>query len=108
MNKPRLFASPNMIITFSNVIFFIVVQTFFFKYIASKQFNVVLSDKVGILNEYLKYDPEMTESIKQFTTSEEANEIKSKAKIQEKEREKLNKQRIKLWVGVPLVIATIM
>ena len=55
-NPDKLMNGKNLIVVFCNVIFFIVVQTLFFKFIASKQFNVVLADKVGIINELAKQE----------------------------------------------------
>jgi hypothetical protein len=95
-----------MIIIFANVIFFIVVQTFFFKYIASKQFNVVLADKMGILNTYLKYDSGAREKVEEMLGSEEVAALKAKAKEQEKDRNSKNWIKIESWIG-PVALAAL-
>lgn len=102
-----IFEPPNMIITFANIIFFIVVQTLFFKYVASKQFNNVLDDKVGILNEYLKYNTGFRTSVEEYLNSEQAKELQNAAKEQNKKREDANTDLMKTWIGIPLVIAVV-
>ena len=102
-----IFQPANMIITFANVIFFIVVQTLFFKLVASKQFNQVLNDKMGIFNEYLKYNKDFKNSVTEYLGSEQVKELQDIAKQQEKKRESENMDLIKKWVGIPLVLAVI-
>jgi len=101
----KVFDGKNLIVVFANVIFFIIVQTLFFKYIASKQFNVVLADKVGIANELAKYDPFTSKQIYKYVKSDEAKELKNKALELSKTREKMNIERIKKWIGPPLIAA---
>ena len=45
-----VFKASNILLTLLNVLFFVVVQYFFFKEVASLQFNNVLASKVDILN----------------------------------------------------------
>lgn len=105
--KYEIFRLSNMIIMFSNILFFIVVQTLFFKYIASKQFEIVLEDKVDILNEYLKYDEQQKEKIKVYMEKEETKELIKKGNEQEKKRDKLNNNLIMKWIGIPFIIVLI-
>lgn len=102
--KTNVFDSANMIVVLSNVIFFIVVQTMFFKYVASKQFNIVLEDKAGIVGEYLKYDPNANEKFRRFKNSEQVKIIKQNAKKQEALREKENAESTMMWIGIPLLV----
>lgn len=102
-----MFKSPNMIIAFVNILFFIVVQTIFFKFVASKQFNVVLEDKVDILNSYLAKDPEALQSVKAWKSSPEYLVLEQTALMQEKKREELNIELIKSWVGIPFLLAVV-
>lgn len=102
-----IFKSPNMIIAFVNILFFIVVQTIFFKFVASKQFNVVLKDKVDILNSYLSYDPEAKVAVHAWKASPEYQVLEQTALIQERKREDLNVALMKSWIGVPFLLAIV-
>jgi hypothetical protein len=103
----ELFRLSNMVIIFSNILFFITVQTLFFKFIASKLFEIVLEDKVDILNEYVKYDEQQKEKIKVYMEKEETKELVKKGSEQEKKRDKLNNKLIMKWIGIPFVIVII-
>lgn len=41
------------IVILVNVLFFMIVQTLFFRYVASKQYETVLVDKLGLVSEYI-------------------------------------------------------
>ena len=107
-NPDKLMNGKNLIVVFCNVIFFIVVQTLFFKFIASKQFNVVLADKVGIINELAKHDPFTSKQINKYLKSKAAKELEKKAKVQSEMREIKNRELIKKWIGPPLAGALIL
>ena len=102
--KYELFRLSNLIIIFSNVLFFMIIQTLFFKYVASKQFEILLKDKVYILNEYLKYDEEQKEKIKNYLDKQETKELMEKGAKYEKERNKINNKLILKWFGIPFII----
>jgi ABC-type transport system involved in cytochrome bd biosynthesis fused ATPase/permease subunit len=102
-----IFQPANMIITFANVIFFMIVQTLFFKFVASKQFNEVLNEKVGIFNEYLKYNKDFKNTVTDYLESNQVKELQSTAKQQEQKRESENMNLIKKWIGTPLVISVV-
>lgn len=101
----NIFESANMIIVFANVIFFMIVQTLFFEYVASKQFNIVLEDKANIVGEYLKNDPNANEKYRRFKNSDKASQIQTTAKKQEDKRAKENMENTMLWIGIPVLIA---
>lgn len=103
----QVFESANMIVLLSIIIFFMVVQTLFFKYVASKQFNIVLEDKANIVGEYLKHDPAANEKFRQFKNSEKVKSIEKAAKEQEAIREKDNMASTLKWIGLPLLIAVL-
>jgi len=105
--KYEIFRLSNMVIIFSNILFFIVVQTLFFKYIASKQFEIVLKDKINIFNTYLKYDSEQKEKIKKYLEKDETKQMLEKGKLQENERNKLNNKLIIKWIGIPFIVTLI-
>lgn len=98
-----VFESSNMIVTVSNIIFFIVVQTMFFYFIASKQFNVVLNNKVGILNEFASRDDELRSNIKAFFASDAYKQIEEAAEVEAEERVAYNTKLIKNWIVPPLL-----
>ena len=101
-----MFDSNNMILTFSNIIFFIVVQTLFFYFIASTQFNTVLGDKVGIFNEYMSRNKPLKEQLRQFFASKEYQNIKNGAEQEKEQREEYNINLMKTWILPPLGIST--
>ena len=107
-NPDKVMNGKNLIVVFCNVIFFIVVQTLFFKFIASKQFNVVLGDKVGIINDLAKHDPFTSKQINKYLKSKAAKELEKKAKVQSEMREIKNRELIKKWIGPPLAGALIL
>jgi hypothetical protein len=102
--KTHVFESSNMIVILANIIFFMVVQTLFFKYVASRQFNIVLEDKANIVEEYLKHDPKANTKFREFKNSDRAKEIKKAANEQEKIREAENMSNTMTWIGIPLLI----
>ena len=99
----NVFKSQNMIIIMSNIIFFIMVQTAFFYFIASKQFNNVLLDKVDIITNYANNNPDVKYSIKETLESEKWQEIYDIAKDQKIERSKENVRLIIKWI-LPIII----
>lgn len=54
------------VIIYVNVIFFIIVQTFFFRYIASKQYEDVLKQKIEIIKLYSEKFPTEKEKIDKY------------------------------------------
>lgn len=101
-----IFTKPNMILVFSNVIFFIIVQTLFFNFVASKQFNVVLRDKADILNQYISQDKDAQKKYKEYRESKEVSSINKLSSKQEKNRKKENRSLIGSWIGIPLLLST--
>lgn len=91
----------DFIIIFSNVLFFIVVQTIFYKYVASKQIDILVTEKTGILNEFLKNTPFARKDIHTFITSEEATKIRTQSQKDKEHREELNRIVMLKWIGIP-------
>ena len=104
MDNTKVFAPANLIVIFANVMFFMIVQTLFFRYIASKQFNVVIRDKANIANEYLKYNKEASQQYELYKDSVEVKDIKKNAKKQFEERDDVNIDTTKTWIGIPFSI----
>lgn len=101
-----VFSSPNMIVMWVNIIFFMVVQTLFFQFIASKQFNSVVQDKVGIMSEYLNNDPHAKAFMAENLESDYWIKNQSTARQHEKQRNDENWALLLKWVGIPLLIST--
>lgn len=98
INQPimqKTFTGANTLTVLANIFLFIFVQTGFFYFIASKQFNNVLESKIDILNLYIKSSPSTREQIKNFLNSDEVKEIQKLAKEQEIKRTQMNKDLIK-------------
>ena len=89
---------------FINVIFFIVIQTIFFLYIASKQFENILKDKLNFikqLSENNKYVYDIIQKLKK-----EYIEGKNYSDVV-KQRDKYNNQILLIYCGIPTGIIII-
>lgn len=98
INQPimqKTFTGANTLTVLANIFLFIFVQTGFFYFVASKQFNNVLESKIDILNLYLKSSPSTRQQVKDFLQSNEVKEIQKLAKEQEIKRTQMNKDLIK-------------
>jgi len=94
------------IIILTNVIFFMIVQTLFFRFVASKQYENVLENKLDMVKDFVKRNPKMRDNLK-ITKSENKKKLDPIAKKQLKEREKLNLELTLLYCGIPILIATV-
>ena len=99
----EIFAVPNMIILISNVIFFIIVQTWFFTNYASKQINTVVEDKLNVLNEYLKYDTSVRQNIANYKKSDEYKNIQKKSIDNSNWRDEQNWKATKKYISPVLL-----
>lgn len=98
-----VFSSPNMIISFTNIIFFIIIQILFFRNISSKQFNNVLTDKINILNSYMRNNRRFRDAVDNHIRSSEES-VMIRATDQEKDRVRHNDRSMMMWLGLPLLI----
>jgi len=108
INLPRMqntFTASNLLGILCNVFLFIVVQTGFFYFVASKQFNNVLESKVDIMNIYLKNNENAKQNMKEYINSESVKEIKKIAKEQEVKRDAANIELMKADI-LPLLLFT--
>ena len=101
-----IFSSNNMIINVSNIICFITIQTLFFYFIASKQFNKLLIDKTEIVSSYISHDPDLRAHANQYFHGEEWKDITNTGKQQTKLRTKANVSLINRKI-VPLVLVAV-
>lgn len=109
INQPimqKTFTGANTLTVLANIFLFIFVQTGFFYFVASKQFNNVLESKIDILNLYLKSSPSTRQQVKDFLQSNEVKEIQKLAKEQEIKRTKMNKNLIKRKMLPLLLLVT--
>lgn len=90
-----------------NVIFFVIVQTLFFKYVASKQYEVVLESKLDFVRTLCDNDPYIKQQI--YTYRDQY--LKDNAdivKIQEEKRNEKNMKLYYLYSGIPLAVFSLM
>ena len=109
INQPimqKTFTGANTLTVLANIFLFIFVQTGFFYFVASKQFNNVLESKIDILNLYLKSSPSTRQQVKDFLQSNEVKEIQKLAKEQEIKRTQMNKNLIKQKMLPLLLLVT--
>ena len=94
LNIKNILSNSNLILMFVNILFFIVVQILFFKYIASLQFNKIISDKVNIINETIKWNWIIKTFFSNLLKSDYYSNIKQKWDEMEKTREQKNNDLI--------------
>ncbi len=100
--------SPNAwVVILTNVIFFMVIQTFFFILVASKQVDTVIKDKISLVKIFASHNPEVEEKIEDFLKSDKRYDIEQKAAKQKEARMQKNYALVKRYVGIPLVVITI-
>ena len=101
----EIFEPANMIVVLANIIFFMLIQTAFFEFEASKHFNIVLANKAKIAQEYLQYDKRSALKYQKFKSSPTAKNLETQAKEQLKKRNEENMELMLNWIGIPLFIA---
>lgn len=89
---------------FTNVIFFIVVQTIFFLYIASKQFENVLKDKLNFIKELSENNVYVYNIIQKL--KKDYTEGKNYSYIV-RQRDKYNNQILLIYCGIPSCVIVI-
>jgi len=102
--QTELFESSNMIVILANVVFVIIVQIIFFRYVVSKQIDMILESKATIIQEYLKHDPIAKSNYIAFATSDVVRDIEDSAKKEADLRDEDNLMTTLMWIGVPLVL----
>ena len=97
----------DLIPVLSNVIFFVIVQTLFFKYVASKQYEVVLESKLDFIKTICNNDPYLKSKIYDFK-DKYLEENKEKVEQQEKIRNEKNMKLYYMYSGIPFVVFSLM
>lgn len=100
-----IFSSNNMIINVSNIICFVTIQTMFFYFVASKQFNMVLKDKTEIASSYISQEPTLREMALAYFNSQDWKELVAQGNKQRLQRDRANLQLIWKKIGPIVVIA---
>ena len=93
----------NAIVVISNVIVYIVFQTLFFDKVASKQINIILQDKLEIVNMFLNDNALISKYFKKFISTLDVNTVIDISNKQKDEREKFNKELTYNQIGKPLI-----
>lgn len=106
--KSELFESANMIVVIATIIFFIIMQTLFFRYITANQLKIVLEDKADFFEEYLKHDENANARYLAFKESKQYHNIQEEAIREEKIRDSKNLTETMLWIGIPLILMIIL
>ena len=99
----------SLVNTFLNTGFFMVVQTLFFYYIASKQVDNIIISKVNVLNTYMKFDNDVKTKTCDYLKSDKYKTEIEQANFRESKRNKLNKilifKELKyFYIGVAILI----
>ena len=91
----------DLIPIFMNVMFFMAIQTIFFLYVASKQFENVLIDKINIVKVLSENNPYIKSLIQNYKNSYISNK---NFDIIISEREKYNNEILLIYCGIPMII----
>lgn len=90
---------------FTTVLFFYVIQTLFFKYVASNQYNNLLLQKARFLTQLGKYNTNVAALIEEMKKNADIN-LKSKALESQKIREKINKRLLFNYCIIPIIVVS--
>ncbi len=80
----------NLLIMFSNIFVFIVIEIVFFWFVLSAGIDGVVKDKTGILIEFLEEFPEIREQAFEYVNSYEVKDNALIARFQKRQRDKRN------------------
>lgn len=95
----------DLIPIFMNVMFFMAIQTIFFLYVASKQFENILIDKINIVKVLSENNPYIKSLIQNYKNSYISNK---NFDIIISEREKYNNEILLIYCGIPMIIIFIL
>lgn len=100
--RPYIPKPNDWIIILANVLFFMVVQTYFFKYIASQQYEYVLETKLQFLRTLAKHNPEFAYLI-QHSNRDAQEKYKKTAESQHEQRKKANDSLEFMYCWIPII-----
>jgi hypothetical protein len=87
-----------------NIIIFMIIQTLFFKYIISLEYENLIKEKLNTVNYYIDRDQEVKDMIIDYKNNN-IDEIKNKSIEQKKIREEKNKKLYFYYCIIPILIA---
>lgn len=90
LEKLKKVTAPILLVTFLNIEFFMVVQIFFFYFIASKQIDVIIESKADIINKFSESSNILKCKINSYLNSDEFKKNKNYSDEINKKRMKLN------------------
>jgi len=93
------------IIILANVLFFMLVQTYFFKYIAAQQYEYVLETKLQTFKTLAKYNPEFAYAL-QHVKQESLKKLEQVAAQQRKQREEINNELEFTYCWQPIIVVS--
>jgi hypothetical protein len=92
---------------FTTILFFLIVQTLFFIFIGSKQYDTLLLSKSKILSHLGKYNNNVKQSIDIIKTDAELSGLKERADNARKIRNSKNKKLLIKYCIIPIIIITL-
>src|SRR5438093_393263 len=94
------------IIILANVLFFMVVQTLFFVFVASNQYQQVLESKLEMIKTFISKNPEIRESVNE-TKKKKLAELKDISRKQLEKRTKENFDLTLKYCGIPIIVISV-
>lgn len=101
----KFFTNPsNVFIVLLNALFFMIVQTLFFYFIASNQIDDIIVSKVELINKYAEYDGNLNNYLKEYINSDEFKQKRERVKLLNDERQSKNRKILLNKVILPFII----
>jgi len=94
----------DLIPIFTNVLFFMFIQTIFFLYVASKQFENVLNDKIKLIKILSDNNPYIENVINEYKNNYLSN---ANFDLIIKERNQYNNDILLIYCGIPIIVISI-
>lgn len=91
---------------FTTILFFLIVQTLFFLFIASKQYDTLLLSKTKLISQLGGYNTSVKQTIEVIKEDAEV-ELKEKAEEANKIRYKANRKLLIQYCIIPIVVITL-
>ena len=93
-----------VLVNSANILFFVVVQSLFFKHVAAKQMDVVIAGKVGAIKTYVNKNPDLKDKVRDFANS--GDFVKNVCNLSDNVKKNADHNEIVLWeCAKPHVIA---
>lgn len=102
----NVFDPSNLLILFANLLAFVLLQTTFFWFVASRNVEQVLEDKSVYVSDLLSKRGVSLEMLRTYLDSDEMRALPKKAEEQREMREQINWELLKTYI-MPVVIALV-